>query len=149
MRPRVYGVQAALAPYPGRSTACTRKLPILYLVEDNGYAISVPVEVQTPGGDISRLVQQLIELPRDAFRRDGALHGLADLHHALAVGNAALLGHQRRVGGDAGEDAHPNDIAHLIDVGGIQEETHRPLLYKQPGSMLTGEDIVPLATTPR
>jgi 2-oxoisovalerate dehydrogenase E1 component len=39
------------------NTACTRKLPIVYLVEDNGYAISVPVEVQTPGGDISRLVE--------------------------------------------------------------------------------------------
>ncbi|HEY7474914.1 MAG TPA: dehydrogenase E1 component subunit alpha/beta [Vicinamibacterales bacterium] len=39
------------------STACVRNLPIVYLVEDNGYAISVPVEVQTPGGDISRLVE--------------------------------------------------------------------------------------------
>src|SRR5262249_36133306 len=39
------------------NTACTRKLPVLYLVEDNGYAISVPVEVQTAGGDISRLVE--------------------------------------------------------------------------------------------
>ena len=38
------------------NTACTSKAPVLYLVEDNGYAISVPVEVQTPGGDISRLV---------------------------------------------------------------------------------------------
>src|ERR1700730_16831301 len=38
------------------STACLRRLPILFLVEDNGYAISVPVEFQTPGGDISRLV---------------------------------------------------------------------------------------------
>jgi 2-oxoisovalerate dehydrogenase E1 component len=39
------------------NTACTRHLPVLYLVEDNGYAISVPVEVQTPGGDISRIVE--------------------------------------------------------------------------------------------
>jgi 2-oxoisovalerate dehydrogenase E1 component len=39
------------------STACVRRLPIVYLVEDNGYAISVPVEVQTPGGDISRVVE--------------------------------------------------------------------------------------------
>jgi 2-oxoisovalerate dehydrogenase E1 component len=38
------------------NTACTRSAPVLYLVEDNGYAISVPVEVQTAGGDISHLV---------------------------------------------------------------------------------------------
>ena len=38
------------------SSACTLKLPVVYLVEDNGYAISVPVEVQTPGGDISKIV---------------------------------------------------------------------------------------------
>src|SRR5260221_3550100 len=38
------------------SSACTLKLPVVIVVEDNGYAISVPVEVQTPGGDISKLV---------------------------------------------------------------------------------------------
>jgi 2-oxoisovalerate dehydrogenase E1 component len=38
------------------NTASNRKLPMLFLVEDNEYAISVPVEVQTPGGNISQLV---------------------------------------------------------------------------------------------
>jgi 2-oxoisovalerate dehydrogenase E1 component len=32
------------------------KLPVIVCVEDNGYAISVPVEVNTPGGNISKLV---------------------------------------------------------------------------------------------
>ena len=39
------------------NTACNLKLPIVYLVEDNGYAISVPVEVNTAGGSISKLVK--------------------------------------------------------------------------------------------
>jgi 2-oxoisovalerate dehydrogenase E1 component len=38
------------------NTASNGKLPVLYVVEDNGYAISTPVEVNTPGGNISRLV---------------------------------------------------------------------------------------------
>jgi len=38
------------------SSACTLKVPVVYVIEDNGYAISVPVEVNTPGGDLSKLV---------------------------------------------------------------------------------------------
>lgn len=38
------------------NTACNLRLPIVYVVQDNGYAISVPIEVQTAGGSISQLV---------------------------------------------------------------------------------------------
>ena len=51
------------------NTACVRNLPVLYLVEDNGYAISTPVEVQTPGGDFSRVVEHFPGL--EVFRCDG------------------------------------------------------------------------------
>ena len=38
------------------NTVSNKRLPLIFLVEDNEYAISVPAEVQMPGGNISRLV---------------------------------------------------------------------------------------------
>ena len=38
------------------NTSSNEKLPVLYVIEDNGYAISTPVEANTPGGNISRLI---------------------------------------------------------------------------------------------
>ena len=44
------------------NTASNLKLPVVFLLEDNGYAISVPVEVQTAGGSASRLVENFPSL---------------------------------------------------------------------------------------
>jgi 2-oxoisovalerate dehydrogenase E1 component len=51
------------------NTACLCKLPVLFMVEDNGYAISVPVDAQTAGGDLSRLVETFPNL--NVLRCDG------------------------------------------------------------------------------
>lgn len=61
------------------NTACASRLPVVYLVEDNGWAISVPVEVQTPGGSISRLVESFPDLR--VIRVDGSV--FSDSYEAM------------------------------------------------------------------
>ena len=48
--------------YEALMTATNLKLPVVFIVEDNKYAISVPVEVNTPGGKISRVVSGFPDL---------------------------------------------------------------------------------------
>jgi 2-oxoisovalerate dehydrogenase E1 component len=66
------------------NTACNRRLPIVYLVEDNGYAISVPVEVQTAGGSISKLVRSFPHLLVREVDGCDPLASLAVLREAVA-----------------------------------------------------------------
>jgi 2-oxoisovalerate dehydrogenase E1 component len=70
------------------NTACVRRLPVIYLVEDNGYAISVPVEVQTPGGDLSRIVRSFPNLLVATVDGTSFLESYAAVRDAVAYARA-------------------------------------------------------------
>ena len=71
---------------------------MLFVIEDNEYAISVPVEVGTAGGNISKLVQRLPELSFCRVRRHrsaGQLRGAQESCrlHSRRQGPAFVHGH--------------------------------------------------------
>jgi 2-oxoisovalerate dehydrogenase E1 component len=65
------------------NTACNLKLPVVFLIEDNGYAISVPVEVQTAGGDVSRLVEGFPSLYIQRCDGTDAIESLETMRRAV------------------------------------------------------------------
>ncbi len=78
------------------TTACVNKLPVLFMVEDNGYAISVPVSVQTPGGSISKALANFPGLT--LFETDGncPIESYATMTEAvehIRKGNGPVLVH--------------------------------------------------------
>ena len=88
--------------YESLNTACNARLPLLYLIEDNGYAISVPVELQTPGGSISRLLAGYPNLYREEVDGTDLMASLAALRRAVAhcrerKGPALVHGHVVRL----------------------------------------------------
>ena len=65
------------------NAACLRQAPVLFLIEDNGYAISVPVEAQTAGGSISKLVANFPHLVVEECDGTDPLASYASLGRAV------------------------------------------------------------------
>ena len=72
------------------NAACLRQAPVLFLIEDNGYAISVPVEAQTAGGSISRLVSNFPHLAVEECDGTDPLASYASLGRAVSHCRARL-----------------------------------------------------------
>lgn len=83
------------------NVACLDRLPLLFVVEDNGYAISVPVEKQTAGGSISKLVEgfpHLLRLEVDGsdFLQSYRAMAEAAAHCRAGIGPALIHAHVTR-----------------------------------------------------
>lgn len=80
------------------NTACLDNLPLLVLVEDNGYAISVPVERQTAGGNISRLLEgfpRLFRVEVDGADFVASYRAMAQAADYIRQGHGPALVHAR------------------------------------------------------
>ena len=82
--------------WEGLTTACVNKLPVLFMVEDNGYAISTPTWIQTPGGSISKALENFPGLK--IFTCDGncpieSYDTMVEVEKYLRAGNGPALVH--------------------------------------------------------
>ncbi|HKW88309.1 MAG TPA: dehydrogenase E1 component subunit alpha/beta [Candidatus Acidoferrales bacterium] len=66
------------------NTASNKKLPVIFLVEDNAYAISVPIEVQTAGGSVSRLLTNFPGLHIEDYDGTDPIESYAAAERAVA-----------------------------------------------------------------
>ncbi|MEJ2186957.1 MAG: thiamine pyrophosphate-dependent dehydrogenase E1 component subunit alpha, partial [Gemmatimonadota bacterium] len=127
------------------NTACNLKLPVVFVVEDNEYAISVPVEVGTAGGSISKLVSGFPDLlvqevdgcdvleswkaakkaVEHARKRKGPalIHGhvIRPYSHSMSDDERAYKSEAQREE-EAKRDPIPNFRQHLLDEGVATEE---------------------------
>ena len=70
--------------FEAMNAACLGKVPVLFVVEDNGYAISVPGEAQTAGGSISKLVANFPHLAIEECDGTDPLESYTVLGRAVA-----------------------------------------------------------------
>ena len=154
------------------NTASNGKLPVIFVVEDNGYAISTPVETNTPGGNISRLVANFpnfhfaeidgtdaiasYEAMREAVAYCRARKGPALVHgHVIRPYSHALSDderwyrHSSELEADALRDPLGRMQALLLREGLLTEEELNTLHKEVDDELRAAADVALAAALPR
>lgn len=137
--------------YESLNTACQARLPLLYVIEDNGYAISVPVEFQTPGGNISRLLSGYPNLFREEVDGTDFVKSLEVLRRAVAHcrqrrGPAMVHGHVVRLHSHSVSDDHKlYKTPEELDEDARRDPISRFAAFLQAEGLLTQEKKQKLA----
>ncbi len=154
------------------NTASNGKLPVIFVVEDNGYAISTPVETNTPGGNISRLVANFpnfhfaevdgtdavasYEAMREAVAYCRARKGPALVHgHVIRPYSHALSDderwyrHSSELEADALRDPLGRMQALLLREGLLSEEALNELHTEVDDEVRAAADVALAAALPR
>ncbi len=119
----VLGGEASVATngfWSSLTIATTQQLPLLFLIEDNGYGISVPSRFQTPGGNIARNLESFQGLRVD--EGDGTdpesaatlIHDMVE--HARRHGPALLRLRVPRLCGHSGQDTQTYKSPELLET---------------------------------
>jgi len=124
--------------------ATTRKLPMLFFIEDNGYGLSVPSTVQTPGGNIATNLAafgDLIIMNADTMKPEETVTAIHEAVAKVRAGKGTVLLRlvMPRLSGHSGQDTQAYKSSELI----ADERAKDPLVhlraYLIPNIMSTEE----------
>ncbi len=127
----VHGGEGSVATngfWAALNIATTLRLPVLFYIEDNGYAISVPRELQTPGGNIAKNLasfQNLLVLDGDGAQPEEAARLLHEAVQCVRTGDGPVLLRltMPRLSGHSGHDNQAYKPPEVLE----DEQTRDPL----------------------
>jgi 2-oxoisovalerate dehydrogenase E1 component len=124
------------------NTATTRKLPMLFYIEDNGYGISVPSDAQTPGGNIAENLasfNNLFILDGDGCDPQQAATYLARGIQHVREGHGPSLVRLRvpRLSGHSGQDTQKYKSEKLIEAEHARDPRPRMMYFVIKGNLMS------------
>ena len=129
------------------NSASNGKLPVLFVVEDNGYAISTPVETNTPGGNISRLIANFPNFHFSEIDGTDAQASFAAMQEAVAYvrarkGPALIHGHViRPYSHSQSDDERQYRIADELEADALRDPLGRMQAWLIQEGLLTEEQV--------